>query len=224
MRLVHRKTDVSPSVKYFLMTVPRRYFFCGSFMFFLSCVCYAFVRVCLFICALWSPAERGLTSWRSFVVYICEFVTIPLVSWVRCGTWLYRFLTFAPLLTLLSANFYFYLNLKRTFCKLTFGDSVQTPRSVLSDLGLHCLSTSHKKTLGLKCYPTHPIHTVAVVRFKVVILSVGESAVCGCSIFLIILTCFFASLMYCDFQQCDMCDHQSLRSACAYAQSDQSLC
>ena len=30
----------------------------------------------------------------------CEFVTFPLVSWVRCGTCLYRFLIFAPLLTL----------------------------------------------------------------------------------------------------------------------------
>ena len=30
----------------------------------------------------------------------CEFVTFPLVSWVRCGTWLYRFLIFATLLTL----------------------------------------------------------------------------------------------------------------------------
>ena len=29
----------------------------------------------------------------------CEFVTFSLVSWVRCGTWLYRFLIFAPLLT-----------------------------------------------------------------------------------------------------------------------------
>ena len=29
----------------------------------------------------------------------CEFVTFPLVSWVRCGTWLYRFLIFAHLLT-----------------------------------------------------------------------------------------------------------------------------
>ena len=28
-----------------------------------------------------------------------EFVTFPLVSWFRCGTWLYRFLIFAPLLT-----------------------------------------------------------------------------------------------------------------------------
>ena len=27
-----------------------------------------------------------------------------------------------------------------------------------------------------------------------------------------------------DFQQCGMCDQQSLRSACEYAQSDQSLC
>ena len=27
-----------------------------------------------------------------------------------------------------------------------------------------------------------------------------------------------------DFQQCGMCDQQSLGSACAYAQSDQSLC
>ena len=29
----------------------------------------------------------------------CEFVTFPFVSWVRCGTWLYRFLIFASLLT-----------------------------------------------------------------------------------------------------------------------------
>ena len=29
----------------------------------------------------------------------CEFVNFPLVSLVRCGTWLYRFLIFAPLLT-----------------------------------------------------------------------------------------------------------------------------
>ena len=40
----------------------------------------------LFIAALWSPAGKGLTSWLSFVVYNCEFVTFPLVSWVMCGT------------------------------------------------------------------------------------------------------------------------------------------
>ena len=51
-------------------------------------------------CTLWSPAGKGLTSWLSFVVSNCEFVTFPLVSWVRCGILLYRFLIFAPLLTL----------------------------------------------------------------------------------------------------------------------------
>ena len=40
----------------------------------------------LFICALWSPAGKELTAWFSFVVSNCEFVTFPLVSWVRCGT------------------------------------------------------------------------------------------------------------------------------------------
>ena len=37
-----------PSIKYFT-DLPRRYFFCGSFVFFLSYVCYAFMRVCLFV-------------------------------------------------------------------------------------------------------------------------------------------------------------------------------
>ena len=54
----------------------------------------------LFICALWSPAGKWLTAWLSFVVSNCNFSTFPLVSWVRCDTWLYRFLIFAPLLTL----------------------------------------------------------------------------------------------------------------------------
>ena len=29
-------------------------------------------------CALWSPAGKGLTSWLSFVVSNCEFVTFPI--------------------------------------------------------------------------------------------------------------------------------------------------
>ena len=52
---------------------------------FLFCLVFA-MSLCLFICALWSPAGKGLTSWLSFVVSNCEFVTFPLVSWVRCGT------------------------------------------------------------------------------------------------------------------------------------------
>ena len=53
-------------------------FFCSVLYF---CLCAR-----LFICALWSPAGKGLTSWLSFVVSNCEFVTFPLDSCVRCGT------------------------------------------------------------------------------------------------------------------------------------------
>ena len=67
---------------------------------FCSVLCVLFLCARLFICALWSPARKGLTSWLSFVVPNCEF----LVSWVRCGSWLYRFLIFALLLTLLSSK------------------------------------------------------------------------------------------------------------------------
>ena len=70
-------------------------FFCLVFCYIL-CLC-----AHLFICALWSPAGKGLPSGLSFVVSNCVFVTIPLVSWVRCGTRLYWFLIFAPLLTLI---------------------------------------------------------------------------------------------------------------------------
>ena len=65
-----------------------------------SVLCLLCLCARLFICALWSPAGKGLISWLSFVVSNCEFVTFPLVSWVRCGTCLYRFMIFAPLLTL----------------------------------------------------------------------------------------------------------------------------
>ena len=66
-----------------------------------SVLCLLCLSARLFICALCSPSGKGLTSWLSFVVSNCEFffVTFPLVSWVRCGTLLYRFLIFVPLLT-----------------------------------------------------------------------------------------------------------------------------
>ena len=38
------------------------------------CVCHA---SCLFIAALWSPAQKGLTSWLLFVMSNCDFVTFP---------------------------------------------------------------------------------------------------------------------------------------------------
>ena len=35
---------------------------------FCSVLCLLCLCVCLFICALWSPAGKGLTSWLSFVL------------------------------------------------------------------------------------------------------------------------------------------------------------
>ena len=55
-------------------------------------LCFLFCRVfALPLCAsvyicLVVTAGKGLTSWLSFVVSNCEFVTFPLLSWVRCGT------------------------------------------------------------------------------------------------------------------------------------------
>ena len=53
---------------------------------FFFCLVFAMSFASLFVCALWSLVGKGLTSWLSFVVSGCEFVTFPLVPWVRCGT------------------------------------------------------------------------------------------------------------------------------------------
>ena len=50
-------------------------------------LCYFCLVLCfrarLFIGALWSPAGKGLTSWLSFVMSNCEFVTFPLELLVK---------------------------------------------------------------------------------------------------------------------------------------------
>ena len=52
-------------------------------MFFCLVLLYFHAR--LFVDALWSTAWKGLTSWPSFVMSVCDVVTFSLVSWVRCG-------------------------------------------------------------------------------------------------------------------------------------------
>ena len=97
-RLGHRWTGLSPPVKSLTdrsKAVLRLWIF---YVFSVICLLCLYAR--LFIYALWSSAGKELTSWLLFVVSHCEIVTFPLVSWVRCGTWLYHFLIFAPLLTL----------------------------------------------------------------------------------------------------------------------------
>ena len=71
------------SSKIFLLTVPRRYFFCGLFVF--LCLVFAMLSR-LFIVALWSPEGKGLTSWLLFVVLIVILLLSHVVSWDRCGT------------------------------------------------------------------------------------------------------------------------------------------
>ena len=53
---------------------------------FFSVLCLLGFCARLFICALWSPAGKWLTSWFSFDMSNCELITFPLVSLVRCGT------------------------------------------------------------------------------------------------------------------------------------------
>ena len=69
---------LKPPVKCFTDRT-KAYFFCVLLWFF-SVVCLLCLCARLFICALWSPAGKGLTSWLSFVVSNCEFVTYPSVS------------------------------------------------------------------------------------------------------------------------------------------------
>ena len=50
-------------------------------------LCLVFVMLShLFIAALWSPEEKGLTSWILFVMFIVILLLSRLVSWDRCGT------------------------------------------------------------------------------------------------------------------------------------------
>ena len=71
----------------------------------------------LFVDALWSPAGKGLTSWILFVMSYCDVVTVSLVSWVRCGAKLNRFLIFALFHTFLMTahNYVHFYNFKNMF-------------------------------------------------------------------------------------------------------------
>ena len=79
-----------------------------------------FMLPCLFLAGFFSPVGKGLTSWFS-----CVSLS-HMVSRVRCGTWLYRFLIFTVsssfLFTLkkvtLNKKYLFSLQRKREFNRL----------------------------------------------------------------------------------------------------------
>ena len=59
----------------------------------------------LFVVALWSPAGKGLTSWLSCLWCFIVFLLLShVLSWVRCGAWLYRYLIFAFFLTFMMKS------------------------------------------------------------------------------------------------------------------------
>ena len=86
--------------------VDHLWFFClvfGMSFMFLFCLVFAMsLCVSVYMCFVVTCWERAILLALVCGVY-CESVTFPLVSWVRCGTWLYRFLIFAPLLTLCTS-------------------------------------------------------------------------------------------------------------------------
>ena len=105
VRLARHETGLSPPVKYFSDRSKA-----GLLLWIIYVISFLFLlcfRVSLFIDALWSPAGKGLSPWLSFVMSNCEVVAFPLVSWVRCGAWLYRFMTFTLFLTLYCLPFVF---------------------------------------------------------------------------------------------------------------------
>ena len=113
---------------------------------FFSVLCLLCLCARLFVCALWPPAGKGLTSWLSFVVSNCECVTFLLVSWVRCGTELYRFLIFAPLLTftLRDKHILFQIGL---FYRPPSSDALFNNSSIVVILTITYSARNHHRTL-----------------------------------------------------------------------------
>ena len=88
-------------------------------MLFLSCFMLSCTSVyCCLVVTCWERAD----PWLSFVMSNCE-VTFPLVSWVRCGAWLYRFLFFVLFLTLMLVLNRRMLTVQRTGESMTIWDS-----------------------------------------------------------------------------------------------------
>ena len=76
---------------------------------FLFCLVFA-MTLCasVYMCFVVTCWGDGLLALVCGVYY--GFVTFQLVSWVGCGAWLYRFLIFAPLLTLVLNLSYQYIS------------------------------------------------------------------------------------------------------------------
>ena len=90
-----------------------RFIYSGDILFIILKTSHA---IC-FILRTWRGcAFVDLSRWVGSV--IIWFITFPLVSWVRCGTWLYRFLIFATLLLIFFFGFKIILNALDWNCRI----------------------------------------------------------------------------------------------------------
>ena len=93
-----------PPIKFSLLTIPRWYFFCGSFVLCKSCTCLSCFCVCwLLPCGHLKGKGWSLGSCLWCLLWLS--LRSHLVSWYRCGTWLYRFLILAVLLTFIRFQY-----------------------------------------------------------------------------------------------------------------------
>ena len=112
-------TRSSPETLVYQKKVFRKYFTDRSkevLLFWIICVinvlCFSCFRVCsLLPCGHLLGKGWPLDPWLLFVMFKCVLSLSHVVSWVRCGTCLYRFLIFAAFLTFIIL-FYLVLFIK----------------------------------------------------------------------------------------------------------------
>ena len=75
-------------------------------------LCLVFVILSrLFIAALWSSVGKGLTSWLLFVIYYCDFVSLPCV--IMSHSW--YLIALIPDLCFLTLNIFLQISFKSAF-------------------------------------------------------------------------------------------------------------
>ena len=78
------ETCLSPPVKIVLLIIPRRCFFCRSFLLFIFRVCHALLSVHFsLVVTCWEWADLLVLL---CMVFCCVLTLFRVVTWVRCGT------------------------------------------------------------------------------------------------------------------------------------------
>ena len=110
---------------------------------FLFCLVFAMFCARLFICALWSPAGKGLTSWPSFVV---SSVSLSLSHWYPSQVWylIVSIPDLCNLITLLTLVYQLDLALRLNFVADDIILIFSKPNVKINDTEIHPRSSSEK--------------------------------------------------------------------------------